>query len=251
MDLAASDSSWRLLPWSFTSRKSKDKLKRLSAFRKRIQAHAVIARTLSPFCTRTLVFEESKCLLAFSALLHSCSCPASTAIKDVQVPTTNLHDSNGEETGRRGKGIEWDMHTRKKESLQSDKFLRRTISKSRSREFQPTRVSREEKLNFARSDKQIHDKATASGPAEWMNEAVPVVKYSFDPYMDFHESMLEMLLGRRLRDVHELQEMFVCFVLLNSPRHHHYIENAFRNLLTDLYESKLVVPTSSNLSTPA
>ncbi|MCO5583945.1 hypothetical protein L7F22_037863 [Adiantum nelumboides] len=73
----------------------------------------------------------------------------------------------------------------------------------------------------------------------WMQDTLPVVKYSRDPYMDFHNSMLEMLLGRGLKDLHELQDMFVCYVLLNSPCNQKHIERAFRDLLTDLYMCKL------------
>ncbi|MCO5550665.1 hypothetical protein L7F22_004154 [Adiantum nelumboides] len=82
------------------------------------------------------------------------------------------------------------------------------------------------------------DDCNVSG-AVWMQDTLPVVKYSRDPYMDFHNSMLEMLLGRGLKDLHELQDMFVCYVLLNSPCNQKHIERAFRDLLTDLYMCKL------------
>lgn len=82
-----------------------------------------------------------------------------------------------------------------------------------------------------------HDKVS---DGIWMQDTLPVVKYSHNPYKDFHSSMLEMLLERGIKNLHELQDMFVCYVLLNSPCNQKYIEAAFRDLLTDLYKCKLM-----------
>ncbi|KAI5059926.1 hypothetical protein GOP47_0024346, partial [Adiantum capillus-veneris] len=58
-----------------------------------------------------------------------------------------------------------------------------------------------EKVKLSKPD----DCDTLSGGI-WMQDTLPVVKYSNDPYVDFHNSMLEMLLGRGLKDLHELQD---------------------------------------------
>lgn len=74
----------------------------------------------------------------------------------------------------------------------------------------------------------------------WMEESLPVVKYSYEPCVDFYDSMLEMVMGRGFTDLKEMEDMFACYVVLNSPHHHHHIEEAFTNLLTDLYKSKVL-----------
>ena len=69
----------------------------------------------------------------------------------------------------------------------------------------------------------------------WGN-CIPMVKYSYRAYDDFYESMWCLVVRRRSlakkTDLGDLKDLFACYLLINSPMHHHLIEEAFINLLT-------------------
>ncbi|KAM7502327.1 hypothetical protein LguiB_001231 [Lonicera macranthoides] len=57
-----------------------------------------------------------------------------------------------------------------------------------------------------------------------------VVKDSDDPYEDFRQSMLQMILERQIYSKEELKELLNCFLELNSPAHHEVIVQAFMEI---------------------
>ncbi|KAG6519329.1 hypothetical protein ZIOFF_022822 [Zingiber officinale] len=68
-----------------------------------------------------------------------------------------------------------------------------------------------------------------------MNRGVALVKNSSDPYADFRSSMVEMLAGREVSTVSDMEGLLRCYLSLNSPRHHAVIMEAF----VDIWEAML------------
>ncbi|KAJ8626253.1 hypothetical protein MRB53_019560 [Persea americana] len=58
-------------------------------------------------------------------------------------------------------------------------------------------------------------------------ESLCVVKYSVDPFVDFRESIMEMIRHIGVRDWKEMEELAYCYVVLNPPDVHGFIEDAF------------------------
>ncbi|KAL5702279.1 hypothetical protein ACHQM5_027514 [Ranunculus cassubicifolius] len=67
---------------------------------------------------------------------------------------------------------------------------------------------------------------------------VPCPTYSPDPYMDFRQSMQEMVESRKMSDVTSdwdfLHELLLCYLALNPKHAHKYIIGAFADLLITL-----------------
>ncbi|KAF9688541.1 hypothetical protein SADUNF_Sadunf02G0207700 [Salix dunnii] len=63
-----------------------------------------------------------------------------------------------------------------------------------------------------------------------VNESVAVVKKSQDPHRDFKRSMLEMILERQIYEAEDLEELFQCFLSLNSRQYHGVIVQAFSEI---------------------
>lgn len=64
-------------------------------------------------------------------------------------------------------------------------------------------------------------------PCAKICDSLAIVKDSEDPYQDFHQSMLQMILEREIYSRDDLQELLNCFLELNSPHHHQIIVKAF------------------------
>lgn len=64
-------------------------------------------------------------------------------------------------------------------------------------------------------------------PCPKICDSLAIVKDSEDPYQDFHQSMLQMILEREIYSRDDLQELLNCFLELNSPHHHQIIVKAF------------------------
>ncbi|KAK8971054.1 hypothetical protein KSP40_PGU016061 [Platanthera guangdongensis] len=61
-------------------------------------------------------------------------------------------------------------------------------------------------------------------------ESVEVVKESSEPYADFKESMVQMIVENELYSSEDLNDLLHRFLVINSPRHHHVILRAFADL---------------------
>ncbi|KAK7343595.1 hypothetical protein VNO77_12456 [Canavalia gladiata] len=70
---------------------------------------------------------------------------------------------------------------------------------------------------------------------------VRVPKYSLNPYLDFLNSMQEMIHSRQVFDVTQhwdyLHELLLCYLALNPTHTHKYILRAFTDLLLQLLSS--------------
>ncbi|MQL77661.1 hypothetical protein Taro_010075 [Colocasia esculenta] len=66
-------------------------------------------------------------------------------------------------------------------------------------------------------------------------ESVAVVKDSQDPYMDFGDSMLQMILEKEIYAWEDLRELLHRFLALNSPCHHDAILRAFSEIYNIIF----------------
>lgn len=67
-------------------------------------------------------------------------------------------------------------------------------------------------------------------PYPKLGDSLAVVKDSDDPYGDFRQSMLQMILERDIHSKDDLQELLNCFLQLNSSDHHQIIVRAFMEI---------------------
>ncbi|KAL3530342.1 hypothetical protein ACH5RR_009664 [Cinchona calisaya] len=67
-------------------------------------------------------------------------------------------------------------------------------------------------------------------PLPRLRESVAIVKDSEDPYHDFRQSMLQMVLEKEIYSKDDLQELLKCILGLNSPSHHEVIVRAFMDI---------------------
>ncbi|KAL6840272.1 hypothetical protein ACP4OV_030082 [Aristida adscensionis] len=81
-----------------------------------------------------------------------------------------------------------------------------------------------------------HDDGDAEEQAEYgrrvAQESVAVAVDSAEPYEDFRESMVEMVVEKELYAWDDLNDLLHQFLSLNSPRHHPLILHAFADLWT-------------------
>lgn len=74
-----------------------------------------------------------------------------------------------------------------------------------------------------------------------VKESVAVVKRSEDPYEDFKNSMMEMIVEKHMFDVTDLEQLLQCFLCLNSRKYHGIIVQAF----SDIWDAIFSPPPSS------
>ncbi|CDP06863.1 unnamed protein product [Coffea canephora] len=79
---------------------------------------------------------------------------------------------------------------------------------------------------------------TSTTPLPKFGDSVAVVKESDDPYQDFRQSMLQMILEKEIYSKDDLQELLSCFLRLNSPSHHEIIVNAFMDIWNGVVSEK-------------
>ncbi|KAK3032758.1 hypothetical protein RJ639_034907 [Escallonia herrerae] len=75
-------------------------------------------------------------------------------------------------------------------------------------------------------------------PCPKICNSVAVVKDSDDPYVDFRQSMLQMILEKGIYSKGDLQELLNLFLQLNSPSHHQIIVQAFVEIWNGMIESR-------------
>ncbi|KAI4302647.1 hypothetical protein MLD38_038367 [Melastoma candidum] len=61
-----------------------------------------------------------------------------------------------------------------------------------------------------------------------------VVKSSLDPWKDFRESMVEMIVENGIKDSKGLEELLACYLSLNSEEYHEVIVAVFKQIWCDL-----------------
>jgi uncharacterized protein (TIGR01568 family) len=68
-----------------------------------------------------------------------------------------------------------------------------------------------------------------------VKESVAVVKSSYDPYSDFRESMVEMIVEKEIQQTADLEELLQCYLSLNEVEYHTVIVDVFTDVWQDLF----------------
>ncbi|KAL5081950.1 hypothetical protein RYX36_010371 [Vicia faba] len=70
-------------------------------------------------------------------------------------------------------------------------------------------------------------------------DSIAVEKASDDPYDDFRNSILQMILERKIYAEKDLEELLECFLQLNAKCHHQVIVEAFMEICEEIFPKKL------------
>ncbi|KAF8108996.1 hypothetical protein N665_0104s0302 [Sinapis alba] len=81
------------------------------------------------------------------------------------------------------------------------------------------------------------DNTSSSSSATPSTAAVAVEKDSDDPYLDFRQSMLQMILENEIYSKDDLRELLNCFLSLNEPYHHRIIIRAFSEIWEGVFSA--------------
>jgi uncharacterized protein (TIGR01568 family) len=133
---------------------------------------------------------------------------------------------------------------RKSLHVSRDSQRRRTKQNSKVRVYSPRTASKVEickikaledmkksKLKMKKKEKErIAEETTCL-------ESFAVAKCSFDPQQDFRDSMLEMIMEKRISQPEELEELLACYLTLNSDEYHDLIIKVFRQVWFDLNQA--------------
>ncbi|KAL3518603.1 hypothetical protein ACH5RR_021192 [Cinchona calisaya] len=90
-------------------------------------------------------------------------------------------------------------------------------------------------ITYTRSS-ELHDQFNIPSSSRMINplpkfrDTVAIVKDSNDPYQDFRQSMIQMILEKEIHSGDDLKELLDCFLHLNSPCHHEVIFKAFMEI---------------------
>ncbi|PRQ29256.1 putative transcription factor OFP family [Rosa chinensis] len=68
-------------------------------------------------------------------------------------------------------------------------------------------------------------------------DSFAVVKCSFDPQQDFRDSMVEMIVEKKITRPDDLEELLACYLTLNSDEYHDLIIKVFRQVWFDLNQT--------------
>ncbi|KAH7680742.1 Ovate protein family C-terminal protein [Dioscorea alata] len=86
--------------------------------------------------------------------------------------------------------------------------------------------------------KRKKEKEKRRGRRRVSGESVAVVKESEDPYLDFRDSMVVMIVEKEIYAWEELEELLHCFIALNAPHHHALIRRAFADVCREVFSPR-------------
>ncbi|XAR69313.1 hypothetical protein NMG60_11000853 [Bertholletia excelsa] len=140
----------------------------------------------------------------------------------IPLPSRNHQVQSKESINLTGKSPEL---SRKRENLKSKSRPNRETGKPRRRrENDSTSAGRKTGEDDRRYETQRFAVPVGGGKVE---DIYAVVQTSSDPYKDFRESMVEMIVEKELHGAEELENLLQCFLSLNSPHHHRVILQVF------------------------
>eukprot|EP00249_Psilotum_nudum_P031952 c47002_g1_i1 orf=466-1149(+) len=213
----------RMVPlWFCNFRKSYVCLKKISLYRKPCKVRAILIRSLQCANTRT---ESLRLETGWKQALLPVDCDDCKGFS-----TTAAIQKRKQEVAFTGKYKDVSQLHRNRETLHNKES--QNISA-----LQIPEATKEYELTETRDsiDHNINNYTTfIASQSALVRESIPVVKYSLDPYQDFHDSMLEMVLKNGYEDIRDLEELFFSYMCLNSPHNHGKIEEAFEDLLIGL-----------------
>ncbi|KAK4396576.1 Transcription repressor OFP6 [Sesamum angolense] len=97
------------------------------------------------------------------------------------------------------------------------------------------------------TDSDIKSLRAVQGFGRIGGASVAVEKDSDDPYLDFRQSMLQMILEKEIYSKDDLKELLNCFLQLNSPYYHGIIVRAFTEIWNGVYSGRSGSGASPNL----
>ncbi|KAL2930969.1 Transcription repressor OFP5 [Bienertia sinuspersici] len=106
----------------------------------------------------------------------------------------------------------------------------RAPSKTETCKIQALETMKKAKMMMKKKKKMEDDKASGLG-------SFAVVKSSRDPQQDFRDSMIEMIMEKRIRQPEELEELLACFLTLNADEYHDLIIKVFQQVWRELEEA--------------
>lgn len=95
---------------------------------------------------------------------------------------------------------------------------------------------------FSDSETNLKAQRRVGGLGRAGGEGVAVEKDSEDPYLDFRQSMLQMIMENEIYSKDELRELLNCFLQLNSPYHHGVIVRAFTEIWNGVFSVRSQIP---------
>lgn len=94
------------------------------------------------------------------------------------------------------------------------------------------------------TDSDVRSLRAVQGFGRIGGSSVAVEKDSDDPYLDFRQSMLQMILEKEIYSKDDLKELLNCFLQLNSPYYHGIIVRAFTEIWNGVYSNRSGSPAS-------
>ncbi|KAL6507767.1 hypothetical protein OROGR_023962 [Orobanche gracilis] len=88
------------------------------------------------------------------------------------------------------------------------------------------------------TDSDIRSLHAVQGFGRIGGPSVAVEKDSDDPYLDFRQSMLQMILEKEIYARDDLKELLDCFLQLNAPYYHGIIVRAFTEIWNGVYSGR-------------
>ncbi|KAI3716608.1 hypothetical protein L1987_67597 [Smallanthus sonchifolius] len=88
-------------------------------------------------------------------------------------------------------------------------------------------------------DSEIRSSRAVQGFGKIGGNSLAVEKDSDDPYVDFRDSMLQMIMEKEIYGRDDLRELLNCFLQLNSPYYHGIIIRAFTEIWNNVLCVKL------------
>lgn len=96
------------------------------------------------------------------------------------------------------------------------------------------------------TDSDIRSLRAVQGFGRIGGSSVAVEKDSDDPYLDFRQSMLQMILEKEIYSKDDLKELLNCFLQLNSPYYHGIIVRAFTEIWNGVYSNRSGSPATGS-----
>ncbi|KAD5508520.1 hypothetical protein E3N88_16223 [Mikania micrantha] len=92
----------------------------------------------------------------------------------------------------------------------------------------------------AEEDSDVRSLRAVQGFGRIGGNSLAVEKDSDDPYVDFRDSMLQMIMEKEIYRRDDLRELLNCFLQLNSPYYHGIIIRAFTEIWNNVLSVKLM-----------
>ncbi|KAL3628183.1 hypothetical protein CASFOL_027229 [Castilleja foliolosa] len=97
------------------------------------------------------------------------------------------------------------------------------------------------------TDSDVRSLRAVQGFGRIGGASVAVEKDSDDPYLDFRQSMLQMILEKEIYAKDDLKELLNCFLQLNAPYYHGTIVRAFTEIWNGVYSGRAGSPNMHGL----